>query len=171
MPTAWAGHASRGRREGGSLLFQAASPREAEAHPQRVPRAGASAWERCELPQAPVSRHQQRSTTGQRSSFLWKEGQEPGWRGSGSGTSSRGGRESCQQLSPFTSLSLATFYAQVPVAVLWPELLQVTSSEHEGKKTVKEQETESMGRIQLRCGDPHPAPDGALSGQPLPGLP
>lgn len=99
MPAAWAGRASRGRREGGSLLFQAASAREAEAHPQRVPRAGASAWERCELPQAPVSRHQQRSTTGQRSSFLWKEGQEPGWRGSGSGTSSRGGRESCRQLS------------------------------------------------------------------------
>lgn len=36
---------------------------------------------------------------------------------------------------------------------------------------MKEQETESMGRIQLGCGDPHPAPDGAVSGQPLPGLP
>lgn len=140
MPTAWAGHASRGRREGGSLLFQAASPREAEAHPQRVPRAGASAWERCELPQAPVSRHQQRSTTGQRSSFLWKEGQEPGWRGSGSGTSSRGGRESCQQLSlqtpnpPWIHPNLSwgaadpnTCQAQVQGGAQWPHYMQTLS--------------------------------------------
>lgn len=32
---------------------QAAS-KEAEAHPRRVPRAGAGAWERCEVPQAPA---------------------------------------------------------------------------------------------------------------------
>lgn len=48
-----AGGAAPGRAQSIPLLFQAAS-KEAEAHPRRVPRVGAGAWERCEVPQAPA---------------------------------------------------------------------------------------------------------------------